>query len=80
MAYDWIVEGSIELLPSIPLAHLWELIGQDAQRQIGAPVTYDQQDPVLERQAPRPSVADHIGAPAPQSAHELQELTRAQPR
>lgn len=30
MGYDWLVEGSIELRPPVPLARLTELLGQAA--------------------------------------------------
>lgn len=54
--------------------------GELAHREVRAPAGRDQQCPVLQRKAPRPALADHVRALAPQHRHQLPELPRAQPR
>ncbi|ROP47763.1 DDE superfamily endonuclease [Streptomyces sp. PanSC9] len=48
-------------------------------RQVRAPVRRDQQGPVLQRQAPRPALADRIRTLPPRHRHQLAEVPRAQP-
>ena len=52
---------------------------QLAQGQVGAPVRGDQQDPVLQRQTPRPALAYRASSLAPQRGDQLAELLRTQP-
>ena len=49
-----------------------------SQSQVGAPVCGDQQDPVLQWQAPRPAFPDRVRTLAPQRSDQLAELPRAQ--
>ena len=53
--------------------------GQLSQGEVRAPVRGDQQDPVLQRQAPGPALADRVGTLASQRGDEPAELPRAQP-
>ncbi|EKX65971.1 hypothetical protein STRIP9103_03428 [Streptomyces ipomoeae 91-03] len=53
--------------------------GELAQGEVRAPVRGDQQDPVLQRQAPGPALTDRIRALPPQGGDQLAELTRTQP-
>lgn len=50
-----------------------------SQREVGPPVRGNEQDPVLQRQAPGPAFADRVRALTPQRGDQLAELTSAQP-
>jgi hypothetical protein len=48
------------------------------QREVGPPVRGDEQDPVLQRQPPGPTLTDRVRALAPQHRDQLAELTWTQ--
>jgi hypothetical protein len=61
------------------VADFAEQRGELAQGEVGAPVRGHQQHPVLQRERPRPALADRIGPLAPRRCDQLVELPRAQP-